>query len=79
MIVGSLAASVWLLATGQAGTVDGLFLLLTGLVIAFAFALYVVFLIRRVRDSLAAPTAAAKPAADKEKPALVTAEKTAES
>ena len=31
MIVASLGAVVWLVATGQAGTVDGLFLLLTAL------------------------------------------------
>jgi hypothetical protein len=47
MIAAGVGATVWLLATGQAGTVDGLFLVLTALLIAAAFGLYVVFLVRR--------------------------------
>lgn len=79
VIIASLAAAGWLIATGQAGTVDGLFLLLTCLVTALAFGLYVLFMIRRALESLEPPAAkpAAKPAAAK--PALATAEKVTES
>lgn len=69
MVVVSLAASGWLVASGQAGTVDGLFLLLTCLLSALAFALYLMFMINRAKESLqpppAAKPAAAKPAAAK--------------
>ncbi len=47
MVLGSLGVAGWLLASGQAGTVDGLFLLLTALLTGFCFALYLVFLVRR--------------------------------
>ena len=66
MVIVSLAASGWLLVSGQAGSVDGLFLLLTCLLSALAFALYLMFMINRAKESLkpapAAKTAAAKPA-----------------
>jgi hypothetical protein len=77
MIVASLGAAVWLFATGQAGTVDGLFLLLAALLSAAVFALYVKFVIGRAMEAQAqaatqaAKTAAAKPAA-KPAPAPVT-------
>jgi hypothetical protein len=51
MILGGIGTAVWLFATGQAGTVDGLFLLLTALLIALAFALYVMFMIRRAMEA----------------------------
>jgi hypothetical protein len=79
VVLASLCAAGWLVLTGQATTVDGLFLLLTCLVVALAFALYVMFMIRRAMESLEAP--AAKPAAAQPKPAppktapLVPAEK----
>jgi TRAP-type C4-dicarboxylate transport system permease small subunit len=60
VILASLCAAGWLVATTQATTVDGLFLLLTCLVVALAFALYVMFMIRRAMESLEKP--AAKPA-----------------
>ena len=60
--IASLAAAVWLLATGQAGTVDGLFLFLTCLLIALAFGLYLLFMIRRAMEPAPAPTPAAQPA-----------------
>ena len=64
MIVASLGAVAWLLATGQAGTVDGLFLVLTALLSAAVFALYVKFVIGRALQAAAKPAApAAKPAA----------------
>ena len=60
VILASLGATAWLVATGQAETVDGLFLLLMCLTIALAFGLYVMFMIRRAMESLQPP--AAKPA-----------------
>ncbi len=55
MIVVGLGSAVWLFATGQAGTVDGLFLLLTALLIALVFALYVLYAIRRALEAVAPP------------------------
>ena len=69
MIVGSLASAGWLIATGQAGTVDGLFLVLTALLMALVFGLYVMFVIRRAMEAAkpaaTAPAAKAAPAAAK--------------
>jgi hypothetical protein len=59
----SLGTSAWLIVSGQAESVDGLFLLLTCLLIAFAFALYMVFLIRRAMAELRKPATPAKAAA----------------
>ena len=56
--IASLAAAGWLLVSGQAGSVDGLFLLLTCLLIALAFGLYLAFMIRRAME----PAPAAQPA-----------------
>jgi hypothetical protein len=61
MIVAGLAASVWLVISGQAATVDGLFLLLTALLVALCFALYIMFMIRRAMEATAKP-ASAQPA-----------------
>ena len=55
MIVSSLGAAVWLVVSGQAGTVDGLFLLLTALLLALCFGLYVLFLIRRAVEEISKP------------------------
>ena len=78
VILASLGASGWLVATGQAGTVDGLFLLLTSLLVAAAFGLYVMFMIRRAMEPMEAPAPkaakAASPAQPKAAP-LVPAEK----
>ncbi len=64
VVLGSLAAAGWLIATGQADSVDGLFLFLTCLVLAFAFGLYLAFLIRREMEVLKSrETATAKAAA----------------
>jgi predicted RecA/RadA family phage recombinase len=66
MIGAGLASAAWLIASGQAGTVDGLFLLLTALVEALAFAIYVVYMLRRAMEAAApaaAPTAKAVVAA----------------
>ena len=51
MIVVSLGAAVWLVATGQALTVDGLFLLLTALLSAAVFGLYVKFMLGRAMEA----------------------------
>jgi len=51
MIVVSVGAAVWLLVTGQAGTVDGLFLLLTALLSAAVFGLYVKFTLGRAMEA----------------------------
>jgi hypothetical protein len=58
MIVVGLAATGWLLATGQAGTVDGLFLVLTALLNVAVFGLYVLYMLGRAME---APKAAAQP------------------
>ena len=76
MIVASLGAAVWLFVTGQAATVDGLFLVLTALLTALVFALYVKFMIRRAMEQAAAPPpqpakAGAAPAAAKPAPTPV--------
>ena len=70
MIVGSLVFCGWLFATGQALTVDGLFLLLTALLTAAVFGLYVMFLINREREAQRSAAEPAKtPAPAKAKPA----------
>jgi hypothetical protein len=67
MIVVSLGAAVWLFATGQAGTMDGIFLLLTALLSAAVFALYVKFMIGRAMEAQKQPPApTVKAAAKKE-------------
>ncbi len=58
VILASVGASIWLVVTGQAAYVDGLFLLLMCLSVAFAFGLYVMFMIRRALESLEPPAAA---------------------
>jgi hypothetical protein len=71
MIVVALAAAAWLLVTGQAGSVDGLFLLLTCLLTAFAFGCYLLYMIHRAMDALQKPAAqtAKSPAAAAQKAA----------
>jgi hypothetical protein len=76
--IASLGAAGWLLASGQAGSVDGLFLLLTCLLIALAFGLFLAFMIRRAMEPAPAPaaqpakSAAAPPAQSKPAPAPAT-------
>lgn len=67
MLVVSLGASAWLLVSGQAGTVDGLFFLLTCLLVALCFALYLMFIINRAKQSLQAPPQPAKASAQPQK------------
>lgn len=80
VILVGLAGAGWLVVTGQAMTVDGLFLLLTCGLVALAFALYLWFLIGRALKALqppppkTAPASAAAAAAKKPAPAPVEAE-----
>jgi len=80
VILASLGATGWLVVTGQAATVDGLFLALMCLTMALAFGLYVMFMIRRameVPEQPAVKPAKAPTAATQAKTApLVPAEKT---
>ena len=71
MILAGLGTTAWLVASGQAATVDGLFLVLTALLTALVFALYVMFVVRRAMETVSKPapapakttaTATAKPA-----------------
>jgi hypothetical protein len=73
--IASLAAAGWLLISGQAGSVDGLFLFLTCLLVALAFGLFLAFMIRRAMEPTPAPAAQpakASTAAPASKPAAVT-------
>ncbi len=63
MVFGGVGAVVWLFASGQAGTVDGLFLVLTALLVAAVFMLDLVFMIRREMEAEAKPAAAPAKAA----------------
>jgi len=74
MIVASLGAAGWLIATGQAGTVDGLFMVLTALIVAASFALYIMFVIHRALEAAKPPAKPAKADAAKQaaKPAPAT-------
>jgi TRAP-type C4-dicarboxylate transport system permease small subunit len=76
MIVGCLATAGWLFATGQAATVDGLFLLLTALLVALCFTLYVIFMIRRAMEAATPSKQPAKAGAAAAKPAPATASQT---
>lgn len=71
-IVAAVATVAYLVATGQAATVDGMFLALTALLLAVGFAMYLMYLISRAMEpakpAAPAPKAAASPAA---KPAEV--------
>jgi hypothetical protein len=70
MIVASVAAVGWLIVTGQALTVDGLFLVLTALLSAAVFGLYVKFVIGRAMDAqVQAAKQTAKAAKAEAKPA----------
>jgi hypothetical protein len=66
MILGGLGAAVWLILTGQALTIDGLFLFLTALLTVAVFGLYVMYAIHRALEAAAGP---AKPAAKASAPA----------
>ena len=69
MILAGLGTAAWLVASGQAGTVDGLFLVLTALVVAASFVLYAGFLIRRAIEGATKPAAKTATATAKAAPA----------
>lgn len=71
MILAGLASAAYLFATGQAGTVDGLFLTLTALLFAVCFALYLIYMIRRAMEAVkpTAPVSKTAPAASPAKAA----------
>jgi hypothetical protein len=48
-LVSAIAVAVWLIASGQIGTFDGNFLLLSCLIVALAFALYLKYMIQAAR------------------------------
>ena len=66
MIAVGAATVAYLLATGQALTVDGRFLPLTALILAAGFGLFLFYMIRRAMEP-------AKPAVPAAKPATTTA------
>jgi len=57
----ALGAAIWLIAAGQLATFDGNFLLLSALIVAAAFGLYLKFMIARAMETKPAPKAAAAP------------------
>ncbi len=63
MIAVGLTATGYLIAAGQALTLDGLFLILTALLFSAAFGIYVVYLIRHAMDAPKAKAPVAKTAA----------------
>ena len=68
MILAGLGSAVYLVVTGQAGTVDGLFLFLTALLVAVVFGMYVMFVIGRAMKAVKEPAAAAAKTATAAKP-----------
>lgn len=70
-IVAGVASAAYLVATGQAATVDGLFLALTALLLAVGFAMYLIYMIRRAMEPAKPAVPAAKTAASVAKPAAV--------
>ena len=69
-------STAYLVATGQAGTVDGLFLVLSALLLALVFALNLIYMLNRAMEAAKAPAApvakapaAAKPAKPAPEPA----------
>ena len=70
MIAAGGGSAAYLIATGQAETVDGLFLVLTALLVAVVFGLYVKYAIGvAMEEQKTAPAPPAKAAATKESPA----------
>ena len=59
----ALSLAIWIVAGGQAGTFDGNFLLVSCLMLALAFALYLIFLVRQAMK----PETPQKPAPSVEK------------
>ncbi len=70
VVLGSLGGVGWLLATGQAASVEGIFLVLTALVLALVCGVAIYVMIRGAME-------AAQPAAAPAKPAVTATPKTA--
>ena len=62
MIAVGAATVAYLIATGQALTLDGLFLTLTALILAAGFGLYLIYMIRHAMEPAKPAVPAAKPA-----------------
>lgn len=71
VILASLIVAAWLIATGQAAYIDGLFLLICCLVFATVFGFYARYLIRSVLDASASPAVTKQALAARESPAPV--------
>jgi ABC-type uncharacterized transport system permease subunit len=69
MIAGGVGAAVYLAVTGQAQSVDGLFLVLTALLVAVVFGLYVKYMIGRAMDQSMPPKTQTVKSAAKDSPA----------
>lgn len=69
VIVACLAVAAWLIVSGQASYVDGLFLLLSCLVVAFAFGLYLRYVIKNAMAATRLAITAKTAPARTEKPA----------
>lgn len=64
VILTGLGAAVWLIDTGQAGYIDGLFLLIGCVILMTAFSLYVKYLIKSVMPVSTPPALPVKNAAN---------------
>jgi hypothetical protein len=69
MIAAGGGSAAYLVATGQAGTVDGLFLVLTALLLALVFALNMIYMLNRAMEAAKGPVAPPAKAAAATKPA----------
>jgi len=69
MIAAGGASAAYLVATGQAGSVDGLFLVLTALLLALVFALNMIYMLNRAMEAARGPAAQPTKAAAAAKPA----------
>jgi membrane protein DedA with SNARE-associated domain len=69
MIAGGVGAAVYLAATGQAQSVDGLFLVLTALLVAVVFGLYVKYMVGRAMEETLPPKPQPAKSAAKDSPA----------
>jgi hypothetical protein len=69
MIAAGGGSAAYLVATGQAGTVDGLFLVLTALLLALVFALNAIYMLNRAMETARGPATQPAKAAAGAKPA----------
>ena len=69
MVGAGVCTAVYLAATGQALTVDGLFLVLTALLLALVFALNLIYMLKRAMEAAKGPAAPPVKASATAKPA----------